>query len=54
VLRLVLSDDVKLLLIGSNLSFMREKLVGSLTQRFLLALTGGWVEGSVGIAGVVW
>jgi hypothetical protein len=41
VLRLVLSDDVKLLLIGSNLSFMREKLVGSLTQRFLLALTGG-------------
>jgi hypothetical protein len=41
VLRLVLSDDVKLLLIGSNLSFLREKLVGSLTQRFLLALTGG-------------
>jgi hypothetical protein len=40
VLRLVLSDYVKLLLIGSNLSFMREKLVGSLTQRFLLTLTG--------------
>jgi hypothetical protein len=40
VLRLVLSDDVKLLLIGSNLGFMREKLVGGLTQRFLLTLTG--------------
>lgn len=40
VLRLVLSDDVKLLLICSNLSYLREKLVGSLTQRFLLVLTG--------------
>jgi hypothetical protein len=41
VLRLVPNDDVKLLLIGSNLSFLRSGLVGSLTQRFLLVLTGG-------------
>lgn len=39
-LRLALSDDVKLLLLGSNLSYLRERLVGSLTQRFLLVLTG--------------
>lgn len=51
VLRLVLSDDVKLLLIGSNLSYLREKLVGSLTQRFLLALTGMWAEGVGGGVG---
>lgn len=35
-----LSDDVRLLLMSSNLSFMRERLVGGLTQRFLLVLTG--------------
>jgi hypothetical protein len=40
VLGAVLSDDVRLLLMSSNLSFMRERLVGSLTQRFLLVLTG--------------
>jgi hypothetical protein len=41
VLGAVLSDDVRLLLMSCNLSFMRERLVGSLTQRFLLVLTGG-------------
>lgn len=35
-----LSDDVRLLLLASNLAFMRSRLVGSLTQRFLLVLTG--------------
>lgn len=34
------SDDVRLLLVASNLSQVRTRLVGSLTQRFLLALTG--------------
>ncbi|KAI8462855.1 MAG: exocyst complex component Sec5-domain-containing protein [Monoraphidium minutum] len=34
------SDDVRLLLAGSNLSYIRSRLMGSLTQRFLLVLTG--------------
>ncbi|KIZ03142.1 Exocyst complex component 2 [Monoraphidium neglectum] len=34
------SDDVRLLLTASNLSYIRTKLMGSLTQRFLLVLTG--------------
>jgi hypothetical protein len=35
------SDDVRLLLTASNLSYIRTRLMGSLTQRFLLVLTGG-------------
>lgn len=34
------SDDVRLLLTASNLSYIRSRLMGSLTQRFLLVLTG--------------
>ena len=34
------SDDVRLLLTASNLAHVRTRLMGSLTQRFLLALTG--------------
>lgn len=35
-----LTEDVRLLLLGANLSHLRRRLVGTLTQRFLLALTG--------------
>jgi hypothetical protein len=34
------SDDVRLLLTASNLSYIRNRLMASLTQRFLLVLTG--------------
>lgn len=35
-----LSDDLRLLLTASNLGFIRSRLMGALTQRFLLVLTG--------------
>jgi hypothetical protein len=46
------SDDVRLLLTASNLSFIRNRLMASLTQRFLLVLTGaGGRAGGLGGGG---
>lgn len=39
------SDDVRVLLTASNLSHIRTRLMGSLTQRFLLVLTGARLGG---------
>ncbi len=40
---LVMTDDVKLLVLNSNLGYVRNKLMPSLTQRYLLVLAGGWM-----------
>jgi hypothetical protein len=48
-----LTDDVKLLLLHSNMGYVRTKLMPGLTSRYLLVLAGacwGWGGGHLGAA----